>query len=172
MGKAKKKKKQQKAAKIIARVAGGIGLGMVAGLTGTVIMTAAQMIEMQLSGRQPSDTPYKAMQKTFGIEAQSDQDKQLITNATHFAYGTTWGIPRGVLAAWGTNGATGTSIHFGAVWATALSLLPAMKVAEPVTTWKPRAIASDVLLHGVYAIATGLAADALAKWLRRAYKKS
>lgn len=169
MKKKNKKRNQREAATTIATLAGGIGIGIVAGLVGTAVMTAAQMIEMQISGRKPSDTPYRAVKKTFGIEAQSDEDKELITNVTHIAYGTTWGIPRGLMAVFGATGAAGTTAHFGAVWGTELGLLPAMDVMEPVTTWKPKAIAEDAMFHSVYAIAAGVAADALAKWLREAY---
>ena len=162
---------QQEASTGIAHVAAGIGIGILAGLAGTVVMTAAQMIEMQISGRKPSNTPYKAVKKTFGIEAQSEEDKELITNVTHIAYGTSWGVPRGLMAVFGADGVAGTATHFGAVWGTELSLLPAMEVMEPVTTWKPKAIAEDAMFHAVYAVATGITADALARWLRTSYKR-
>jgi hypothetical protein len=75
------------------------------------------------------------------------------------------------MAVFNADGVTGTTAHFGAVWGTELSLLPAMDVMEPVTTWKPKAIAEDAMFHGVYAIATGITADVLAKWLRESEKK-
>lgn len=90
---------------------------------------------------------------------------------THIAYGTSWGVPRGLMAIFGADGVAGTTAHFGAVWGTELSLLPAMEVMEPVTTWEPKAIAEDAMFHAVYAIATGITADALARWLRTSYKK-
>jgi hypothetical protein len=158
---------QEEATTTLARVATGIGIGIVAGLVGTAVMTAAQMIEMQFSGREPSDTPYKAVKKTFGFEAQSDEAKELISNVTHFAYGSTWGIPRGLLAAFGTDSLAGTSAHFGAVWGTELSLLPAMGVMEPVTEWQPKAIAEDAMFHAIYALAVGLTADALVDWSKK-----
>jgi hypothetical protein len=104
------------------------------------------------------------VKKTFGFEAQSDEAKELISNVTHFAYGSTWGIPRGLLAAFGTDGLAGTSAHFGAVWGTELSLMPAMGVMEPVTEWQPKAIAEDAMFHAIYALAVGLTADALVNW--------
>lgn len=131
-------------------------------------MTAAQMIEMQFSGRGPSEAPYKAVKKTFGAEVQSDEAKELVTNVTHIAYGTSWGIPRGLKPAFGTDGIAGTAAHFGAVWGTELSLLPAMDVMEPVTEWQPKAIATDALLHATYAVAVGLTADALMDWAKKA----
>lgn len=144
------------------RVAGAIGRGMVAGLIGTAVMTIAQMIEMQMSGRESSDTPYKAVKKVFGIKAESEEDKETITNLTHIAYGTMWGIPRALLAEFGAGGIAGTLTHFGAVWGTELTMLPSMHVMKPVTEWKPKAISEDMLFHGIYAITTGLVADALA----------
>lgn len=163
--------RQQEATSTLARVASGIGIGLVAGLVGTVAMTAAQMIEMQISGRESSDMPYKAVKKTFGFEANSEEDKELISTVTHFAYGSTWGIPRGLLAAFGTDGFAGTTSHFGAVWGTELTVLPAMDVMEPVTEWKPKAIAEDAMFHAIYAIAVGLTADALVDWSKGLYSE-
>ncbi|WP_439883508.1 hypothetical protein ACSX1A_10095 [Pontibacter sp. MBLB2868] len=143
------------------RVAGAIGKGLVAGLIGTAVMTIAQVIEMQLSGRESSDTPYKAVKKVFGVKAETEEDKETITNLTHIAYGTLWGVPRALLAEFGAGGIAGTLTHFGAVWGTELTMLPSMDVAEPVTKWEPKAISEDVLFHGIYALTTGLVADAL-----------
>ncbi|MFD2515783.1 hypothetical protein ACFSRY_18065 [Pontibacter locisalis] len=167
----KRKENDQEVNSNIARMAAGIGIGIVAGLVGTAVMTAAQMIEMQYSGRKPSNTPYKAIKKTFGIEAQSEEDQELITNQSHIAYGTTWGIPRGVMAVFGADGVAGTSVHFGAVWGTELTMLPAMDVVEPVTTWGPKAIAENAMFHAVYAIATEFTADALTRWLHASFVK-
>ncbi len=162
--------KQESVSATLAIVSAGIGIGLVAGLVGTAVMTAAQMIEMHFSGRKPSDTPYQAVKKTFGIETKTDEDKEFVSNVTHFAYGSSWGIPRGLMAAFGAKGVAGSTSHFGAVWGTELIMLPSMDIAEPVTTWKPRAIAEDALFHGVYAIVAGITADYLAKWLRKAYE--
>lgn len=170
--KQKIRKSKENAESTLAHVAAGIGIGIISGLAGTLVMTAAQMIEMKISGRKPSDTPYQAVKKTFGIEAQSEKDKELVSNVTHFAYGSTWGVPRGLMAAFGTNGVAGTSAHFGAVWGTELGMLPAMDVAEPVTTWGPKAIAEDAMFHAIYAITAGITADALAKWLKQSYTEN
>jgi hypothetical protein len=154
-----------------AQFAAGIGIGIVSGFIGTLVMTAAQMIEMQISGREASDTPYKAVEKTFGIEAQNEKSKSLVSNVTHFAYGSTWGIPRGLMATFGAEGISGTGTHFGAVWGTELTLLPAMDVIEPVTAWKPKAIAEDAMFHAIYALAVGVSADYLHKRLKKSYEQ-
>ncbi|MBF9255592.1 hypothetical protein I2I11_20000 [Pontibacter sp. 172403-2] len=142
-------------------MAGAIGCGIIAGLAGTAVMTVAQMIEMKITGRPPSDTPYKAVSKVLGIEAKSDEDKEKLSNIIHWMYGSAWGIPRGLLAASGAEGAAGTGAHFAAVWGTEIVMLPSLGVAEPITKWKPKAIVQDILFHAVYAVTVGFVADAL-----------
>lgn len=46
-----------------------------------------------------------------------------------------------------------------------------MNLMEPFTNWKPKAIAENAMFHAVYAIATAITADALARWLRTSYKR-
>ncbi|MDX5435908.1 MAG: hypothetical protein LPK03_01865 [Pontibacter sp.] len=153
----------EEVASVASRVAGAIGKGVVAGLVGTAVMTIAQMIEMQLEDRDSSDTPYKAAKKVFGVKAEDEDAKENINNLMHFAYGTAWGIPRALLAEFGIGGVAGTATHFGAVWGTELTVMPSLDLMEPVTEWKPKAISEDMLFHSIYAIATGLVADALTK---------
>ncbi|WP_347157010.1 hypothetical protein [Pontibacter chitinilyticus] len=153
--------KKRKQTSEFGHMAGAIGRGIVAGLAGTAAMTIAQLIEMRITGRKGSDTPYKAASKVLGFEAKSDADKEKLSNLIHWTYGASWGIPRGLLAEFGANGAAGTGAHFAAVWGTEVVMLPSLGVAEPITTWGAKAIAQDVLFHGIYALATGLVADAL-----------
>jgi len=162
----KKKKHQRKAHAVhdtseLGHIAGAIGRGIIAGLAGTAAMTVAQMIEMKITGRKASDTPYKAVSKVFGIEAKSDKDKEKLSNIIHWVYGSSWGIPRGLLAEFGANGAAGTGAHFASVWGTEVVMLPSLGVAEPITKWGPKAIGQDMLFHAIYAITVGLVADAL-----------
>lgn len=154
----------EEAASVATRVAGAIGKGIVAGLIGTAAMTIAQMIEMQVTGRSSSDTPYKAAKKLFGVKAEDDDSKETISNLMHVVYGSTWGIPRALMAEFGFGGMAGTLTHFGAVWGTEITLMPSLDVMEPVTEWKPKAISEDIMFHSIYAAATGLAADALVRW--------
>jgi hypothetical protein len=79
----------------------------------------------------------------------------------HWAYGTTWGIARGIIGLTGLKGWPATVAHFAAIWGTSMVMLPAFNAAPPVTEEKPKAIAIDALHHAVYAIAAGLAYDAL-----------
>ena len=58
-------------------------------------------------------------------------------------------------------GPIATAAHFGAVWGTALVMLPSLKVAPPPTEWGAKEIAIDALRHLVYAAVTGLAYEFL-----------
>lgn len=138
-----------------------LGYGAVAGFAGTVVMTLAQMIEMKLTQREPSDVPAEAVEKTLGIELREGAQKARVANATHFVYGTAWGEARGLLSLIGLRGAPATLLHLGLVWGTALRMLPALELAPPVREWGKKAIAQDLLLHAVYAVAVGGVFDAL-----------
>jgi hypothetical protein len=63
-----------------------------------------------------------------------------------------------------------TLLHFGAVWGTALVMLPKHNAAKPIDEQEPKDIAVDVLHHGVYALAAGLVYDALDAGSRRERK--
>ena len=142
-------------------IGAAIGIGIVAGLIGTVAMTISQMIEMKIDKREPSDTPLKAVSKTLGVKPSSEEQKATVSSEIHYTYGTAWGIARGLISLTGLKGWPATLLHFAAVYSAELIMLPSLKVAPPVTKEKPKEIAIDVLHHAVYAAATGLAFDAL-----------
>ncbi len=162
IGRMKRRKNRMGSAEILA----GIGIGLLAGAVGTTVMTAAQMIDMKVTGREPSDTPYKAIKKIFGMKELPEEKKEKANNLIHFAYGTVWGVPRGVMAATSMDGAASTAAHFTGIWGTEITLLPAMDVIEPVTKWSPQALGKDFMFHVIYAVATGVTADLLYKQLK------
>jgi hypothetical protein len=169
----------------LSKVGGAIGRGLIAGLAGTVAITISQMIEMKLSGRGSSDAPMKVAGKALGVEprgkadlevaqAEDSSDKQeekleekaeankeKFSQLIHFAYGTSWGVARGMLDLAGLRGAPASLVHFGAVWGTALVMLPAAGAAKPVTKWPGDQLATDILHHAVYAAAAGAVYDAM-----------
>lgn len=143
------------------KVAFALGKGVIAGLAGTAAITIAQMIEMKISGRKPSDTPAKAVNKVLNVEATDEQHKEEFVNEVHWTYGTLWGLARSVLDLAGVKGLPATATHYGAVWGTEMVMLPSINVAEPVTKWSGKAITKDGLNHLVYAVAAGLVYDAI-----------
>src|SRR5262245_60333498 len=74
-----------------------IGRGILAGLAGTAAMSLSQMIEMRLSRRRPSTTAATAAGKVLGVQPRDPAGAARFANATHWAYGTAWGLVRAVL---------------------------------------------------------------------------
>lgn len=142
-------------------VACDIGKGLFAGLVGTLAITASQTVEMQIRHRPPSTSPADAAGKVLGVAPTGDAEKKRFSQIVHFGYGTAWGGVRGLLAAAGLKGFPALLAHFAAVYGTALVMLPALKVAPPVSEWGAEEIAVDALHHLVYAAATNAAYERL-----------
>lgn len=140
-----------------------IGKGIIAGLAGTLAITISQMIEMKITKRKPSSTPADAADKVLDIEPTEDGSKQKLSQQVHWAYGTGWGVMRGLLSAAGINGWAATGLHFAAVEGTAMAMLPGLNLAPPVKKWGAKEIGKEMLHHAVYAIAAGLVFDAISK---------
>ncbi len=147
----------------IGHFVGTLGRGLAAGLIGTGVMTLAQMLEMKLSGRAPSDVPVKAVEKTLSIEVSEGRAEQRLGELTHFAYGTGWGLVRGAMSGAGMRGTTATSLHAILVWSAALVMLPRLGLASPVREWTKAQVAEDLGFHALYAVATGAAFEWLEK---------
>ena len=142
-------------------VAADFGKGLFAGLAGTLAITASQMIEMKIRGREPSSSPADAAGKVLGVAPTGEEEKQRFSQIVHFGYGTAWGGVRGLLAAMGLPAPAATAIHFAAVSGAAMIMLPALKVAPPVSEWGTEEIAVNTLHHLVYALAAGAAYEKL-----------
>lgn len=138
-------------------VACAIGKGVVSGLVGTAVLTVAQRIEMALSGREGSSAPAQVVEKVLDLEPKSERAEERLSSLSHWAYGTSWGAMRGLLAAAGLKGPTATLAHFGLVWGAALGMLPALGIAPPPTEWEKEQVLQDAGFHALYAVAAGLA---------------
>lgn len=180
----------------MARLGGAVGRGLIAGIAGTLAITLSQMIEMSITGRGNSDAPQKVAGKVLGVEVKgeaalqkekakdaksSKNEKRLKEKVAansnkfgqlmHYAYGSSWGIARGVMDLAGLRGPAATLGHFGAVWGTELLMLPAADAAPPITKWTPKQIAIDIMHHAVYALAAGAVYDAMPREHYRAKRK-
>jgi hypothetical protein len=143
-------------------VATAIGRGLLAGFAGTAAMTASSTIEARLRGRAPSSAPARATAKVLGIkEFDDDLARARFSDLSHWGYGTGWGVVRGLLGATGMSPKAASAAHGVAVWGSAQVTLPALEVAPPVIFWGAEEVAIDALHHTVYALATGLAYEAL-----------
>jgi hypothetical protein len=112
-------------------VAASVGMGLFAGVAGTVAMTVSSTLEMKIRGRQGSSAPAQAAAKVLGVEPTGEAEEARFSNLVHWGYGTSWGPVRGLIGAVGLEGKEATAAHFLAVWGTEQVMLPALGVAPP-----------------------------------------
>jgi len=68
-----------------------VGKGILAGLAGTAAISVSRAVGMNLTGREPSSTPARAVEKVLGIKAVDDEHEAQFSNMVHWGYGTSWG---------------------------------------------------------------------------------
>ncbi len=142
---------------MIERVAAAVGEGLFAGMVGTAAMSASSALEAKLRDREGSTAPLDAAAKVLGFQPIGETERARLSTMVHWAYGTLWGAPRGVLAVAGIAAPVATLVHLGAVWGGEVTMLPRLGVAPPITEMAPPEVAIDVWHHLVYATATALA---------------
>jgi hypothetical protein len=143
-------------------VANSIGKGIVAGFVGTAAMTVSSTVEARLRGRAPSSAPARATAKVLGIREFDDEIAEARFNdISHWGYGTSWGVLRGLLDAAGLSPRAATAAHGAAIYGAAQVTLPALDIAPPSVFWGKEEVAIDAFHHLVYAVATGAAYAAL-----------
>jgi hypothetical protein len=148
--------------KAASKLTAAIGKGLVAGFVGTAAMTLSSTIEARLRGRQPSKAPARATAKVLGIaEFEDDVAQARFNDLSHWGFGTSWGLLRGLLGESGLPAATATALHGAAVYGNSQVMLPALEIAPPSVFWPKEEIAFDAFHHTVYALATGLAYELL-----------
>jgi hypothetical protein len=141
----------------IATVADAVGKGLVAGFVGTAAMTVSSTLEAKLRGRAPSSAPARATAKVLGIKDFEDSVAEARFNdLSHWGYGTSWGVLRGLLSATGLSGHAATAAHGAAIYGAAQVTLPALEIAPPSVFWAKEEVAIDAFHHAVYATVTGL----------------
>ncbi|HEY5370074.1 MAG TPA: hypothetical protein VIJ75_13915 [Hanamia sp.] len=145
------------------KIGTAIGTGLIAGLAGTFAMTVSQMIEMKITGREGSDTPANAVREVLDIKPVTESKSKKVSNDVHWVYGTNLGVVRGAFSLAGLRGWAATAVHFVSIWGGEMMLLPALRVAPPVTKESPKSIAIDGLHHLVYAVAAGIVFDSINK---------
>jgi hypothetical protein len=139
-------------------IASAIGRGLVAGFVGTAAMTLSSAVEARLRGRTPSSAPARATAKVLGIaEFEDDVAKARFNDLSHWGFGTSWGVLRGLLGASGLSGPQATALHGAAVYGNSQVMLPALEIAPPSVFWAKEEIAIDAFHHAVYTAANGFA---------------
>jgi hypothetical protein len=153
--------------KVVSTLANSIGKGLVAGFVGTAAMTVSSTTEAKLRKRAASSAPARATAKMLGIkEFESDIAAARFNDLSHWGYGTSWGVLRGLLDAAGLQPKVATAAHGAAIYGAAQVTLPALEIAPPAVFWAKEEIAIDAFHHLVYATATGVAYELISNGRR------
>jgi hypothetical protein len=136
-----------------------VGRGALAGVAGSVVMTAFQkLVEMPISEREDSYAPAELAQKLLPVRPQSAAGRWWLNYATHTALGAMWGAAYGVVAHKGLRGAPGAAVTFAAIYSQDLVMIPALGLGKP-WEWSRKDWTIDALDKVVVIAATGAIFD-------------
>ena len=136
-----------------------LGRGVLAGVAGTVVMTAFQkLVEMPLTGRADSYAPAELAERVLPVRPTTAGGRTALNYAAHFSLGTLWGAAYGVAARRGLRGQKAVNAVFAAVYPADVATSTALGVYAP-STWTAKDWLIDVLGKYVQAQATGLIFD-------------
>lgn len=139
-----------------------LGRGMLAGLIGTIAMTASERLEMALSGRQASQVPGQVGAHLLpGKDPTSSSEVDRLNRPVHWVHGISLGALRVALDAAGLRGPRASAAHFALLWGGDAALYRALGITDLPWRWDADELAVDVLHKGVYAAVTGAVYDAL-----------
>ncbi len=136
--------------------------GALAGLIGTAAMTAAQMAEMQVTGREPSLVPGHVASKLLRLNPEGDEALSRISIKMHWAHGMTMGTVRALVGRAGLRGPGAAAAHFAVMWSGDVMLYKACGIAPWPWQWSLEELTPDVLHKGIYAAVTSAAYEAMA----------
>lgn len=165
----------------LGNVAGVLGRGLVAGLVGTLAITAVaageQEIRRRMQRRSPEQKPPEnlfqaligpwlysadALGKVLGGVTPADEAaKRRLALAAHVSYGSSWGLSLSLLQLAGIRGPAAMGLLLGGVLGAEMGLMPRLGFFPPVGQWGREAVVSSTYQHAVYAIAAGLTFDLL-----------
>jgi hypothetical protein len=159
---------------------GAVARGLVAGATGTAVMTAWQELSMKLQGSggtgdggggaeaaapdqqdpweqasAPARVACKVLTGVFGREVPPERIG-LLTNVMHWGYGTSWGALYGLLQGTTPGPALRRGLLFGTgVWVMSYVTLVPMGLYQPPWKYPPKELALDLSYHLAYGTGVG-----------------
>lgn len=137
-----------------------VGLGMLAGLAGSVVMTAFQKhIEMPISEREDSYQPAKLAQKLLPIDPpKDDKARKRLNYAMHYTLGSMWGAAYGVAAYNGLRGSHAVSRVFPIIYTNDVMVGTALGLGKP-WKWSRKELTIDLVDKFVQVAATSFIFD-------------
>ncbi len=135
--------------------------GVVAGVAGTVVMTAFQkFVEMPITKRPESYAPADFAEKVTSADPRTPTGRRRLNYVTHFSLGMMWGAAYGVVAWKGLRGQKAVNAVFGVVYTGDVILNTALGLYQP-TQWSKKDLLIDVVDKYVQAQGTGAVFDRL-----------
>ncbi|HEY0785470.1 MAG TPA: hypothetical protein VGD62_06325 [Acidobacteriaceae bacterium] len=136
-------------------------LGLVAGAAGVAAMTLAEKLEQGVTGRPNSFVPAHTLERLLGQPAKPDAERLGMNWAMHWGQGIALGAMRGLMAEAGVRGSMAWLIYTNLRLLNDQTLENATGVGALPWTWPVDEQVIDIAGKGVYALVTGLVADAL-----------
>jgi hypothetical protein len=135
------------------------GKGVVAGVLGVAVMSAAEKVEQSITRRPNSYVPARTLLSLLG-RRPSEADRPTGWNhAMHYGTGALLGALRGVWAAVGLRGPQAHVAHTIVRLSTDQTLENATGAGAPPMIWPRDERAIDLLHKAVYSVVTGLIAE-------------
>mgnify|MGYP001180855417 FL=1 len=136
--------------------------GLAAGTAGAAVMTLAEKVEQQMTGRPDSHVPARVLERLTGMAERQGRRPPPMNWAMHFGQAAVLGVLRSAMAHAGLRGPW-SSAMFTVVRLTNDQLLEnATGVGAPPWTWPRPELVVDLLHKAVYGFTTGIVSDALA----------
>jgi len=140
---------------------------LLAGAAGTAAMTAAQTAYYRATDTESSSTPAEVgkriVEGVLGRELP-EQRMDALNQGMHWLYGTSWGLPFGLVAGSRRRRRSllADGVGFGlAIWAASRGQMAAMQLAPPPWRDPPSTLAMDLGFHLLYGAAAAVAFRAL-----------
>jgi hypothetical protein len=135
------------------------GRGVLAGLAGVAVMTAAEKLEQSFTHRPNSYVPARTLLTLLGRHPSDDDRPAGWNHAMHWGTGAALGALRGVWAAIGLRGPQAHVAHTVVRLATDQTLENATGVGAPPRTWPRDERVVDLLHKAIYSVVTGVVAE-------------
>ena len=131
--------------------------GLVAGVIGSVAISAAELAERRLTGRRHGHISSEFVEKVLDVHPRNAVQRNALDQLVHFSYGAGWGALRAVMDVLGAGGLLGTLLHWAALDAGAAYGLPLFRLVPPPRKRARRGLAADAIEHGIYSLVTAAA---------------
>ncbi|HLL07988.1 MAG TPA: hypothetical protein VK393_04965 [Nocardioidaceae bacterium] len=136
--------------------------GLVAGTVGAAVMTVAEKVEQQITGRPSSFVPAVTLGRLTGIADVHAQRSKPLNLGMHFGQAALLGVVRATMAEGGLRGPWASVMFTLLRFSNDQTLENYTGAGAPPWTWPRNELVIDLVHKSVYGFTTGVVADRLA----------